>query len=136
MPATPQRGRALRRLTIGAAVLAAAGLTATALPAGADTGDAGHSARAGRTVDVQLLSFNDFHGNLEPPQGSSGTVEEAQPDGSKKSIPAGGAEYLAQSLRTARKGHPYSVTAAGPATWSGPARCCPGCSTTSRPSRR
>ncbi|MGX7757672.1 bifunctional metallophosphatase/5'-nucleotidase [Streptomyces angustmyceticus] len=109
MPATPQRGRTARRLTIGAAVLAAAGLTAAALPAGADTG---HAARTGRTVDVQLLSFNDFHGNLEPPQGSSGTVEEAQPDGTKKTVPAGGVEYLAQSLRTARKGHPYSVTAA------------------------
>ncbi|MEW9521947.1 bifunctional metallophosphatase/5'-nucleotidase [Streptomyces tubercidicus] len=112
MPATPQRRRTARRLTIGAAVLAAAGIAATALPAGADTGRTGHAARSGRTVDVQLLSFNDFHGNLEPPQGSSGTVEELQPDDSKKSVPAGGAEYLAQSLRTARKGHPYSVTAA------------------------
>ncbi|MFE0188733.1 bifunctional metallophosphatase/5'-nucleotidase [Streptomyces sp. NPDC058989] len=110
MPATPQRRRTVRRLTIGAAALAAAaGLAATALPAGADTGPA---ERTGRTVDVQLLSFNDFHGNLEPPQGSSGTVEELQPDGTKKAVPAGGVEYLAQSLRTARKGHPYSVTAA------------------------
>ena len=25
-----------------------------------------------QTIDVQLLSFNDFHGNLEPPAGSSG----------------------------------------------------------------
>ncbi|MFG2286411.1 bifunctional metallophosphatase/5'-nucleotidase [Streptomyces sp. NPDC048595] len=110
MPATPQRRRTVRRLTIGAAALAAAaGLAATALPAGADTGEA---ERSGRTVDVQLLSFNDFHGNLEPPQGSSGTVEELQPDGTKKTVPAGGVEYLAQSLRTAREGHPYSVTAA------------------------
>ncbi|MEU9112146.1 bifunctional metallophosphatase/5'-nucleotidase [Streptomyces sp. NPDC048483] len=113
MPSTPQRRRSARRLTVGlttgAAVLAAViGLTATALPAGAESAHP----RPGRTVDVQLLSFNDFHGNLEPPQGSSGTVEEIQPDGSKKSIPAGGVEYLAQSLRTARKGHPYSVTAA------------------------
>lgn len=30
-----------------------------------------------------------------------------------KAIPAGGVEYLATSLRTARKGNPYSVTAAG-----------------------
>ncbi|MFB6436144.1 bifunctional metallophosphatase/5'-nucleotidase [Streptomyces sp. NPDC056411] len=112
MPATPQRRRRISRLTIGTAVLATAAtaaVTAAALPAGADTG---HRDRSGRTVDVQLLSFNDFHGNLEPPQGSSGTVEELQPDGTKKTVPAGGVEYLAQSLRTARKGHPYSVTAA------------------------
>ncbi len=91
---------------------AATAVTAASLPSGAgpDGGRAG-TAR-GRTVDVQLLSFNDFHGNLEPPQGSSGTVEEIQKDGSKKSVAAGGVEYLAQSLRTARKGHPYSVTAA------------------------
>lgn len=109
MPSTPQPRRLARRLTAGAAVLAAAvGVTATALPAGAQSAPP----RTGRTVDVQLLSFNDFHGNLEPPQGSSGTVEEIQPDGSKKKIPAGGVEYLAQSLRTARKGHPYSITAA------------------------
>ncbi|TJZ52811.1 bifunctional metallophosphatase/5'-nucleotidase [Streptomyces piniterrae] len=110
MPSTPQRRRIARRLTAAAAVLAAAvGVTATALPAGASSDPARHP---GRTVDVQLLSFNDFHGNLQPPQGSSGTVEEIQPDGSKKTVEAGGVEYLAQSLRTARKGHPYSVTAA------------------------
>ncbi|WP_405743727.1 bifunctional metallophosphatase/5'-nucleotidase [Streptomyces sp. NBC_01525] len=113
MQATPQRRRLVRRLTAGAAVLAAAtAVTAASLPSGAgpDTGRAGTA--QGRTVDVQLLSFNDFHGNLEPPQGSSGTVDEIQPDGSKKTVAAGGVEYLARSLRTARKGHPYSVTAA------------------------
>jgi 5'-nucleotidase len=26
------------------------------------------------TMDIQMLSFNDFHGNLEPPTGSSGTL--------------------------------------------------------------
>ncbi|WP_051831138.1 bifunctional metallophosphatase/5'-nucleotidase [Streptomyces violens] len=111
MSVTPHRRRLKRRLAAGATVLAAAaGVTAAALPAGAGTpGGTGHSSR---TVDVQLLSFNDFHGNLEPPQGSSGTVEEEQADGSKKKIEAGGVEYLANSLRTARKGHPYSVTAA------------------------
>ncbi|MGW1074379.1 bifunctional metallophosphatase/5'-nucleotidase [Streptomyces sp. NPDC002537] len=103
MPATPPRKRLSRRLTTTVAVLAAAsGVLATAGPA---------SARHSRTVDVQMLSFNDFHGNLEPPQGSSGTVTEIQPDGSKKAVPAGGVEYLASSLRSARKGHPYSVTA-------------------------
>ncbi|MEV6672097.1 bifunctional metallophosphatase/5'-nucleotidase [Streptomyces sp. NPDC051162] len=104
MHATPPRKRRSRRLTTTVAVLAAtAGVLATAGPA---------SAHHSRTVDVQLLSFNDFHGNLEPPQGSSGTVTELQQDGTKKAVPAGGVEYLANSLRTARKGHPYSVTAA------------------------
>ncbi|MEU5639137.1 bifunctional metallophosphatase/5'-nucleotidase [Streptomyces milbemycinicus] len=115
MPATSGRHRAARRLTAAAAVLAAAaGVLSAAGPAGANA-DSADSAkpRPARTVDVQLLSFNDLHGNLEPPQGSSGTVTETQPDGTTKAIPAGGAEYLANALRTARKGHPYSITAAG-----------------------
>ncbi|MFF4478436.1 bifunctional metallophosphatase/5'-nucleotidase [Streptomyces melanosporofaciens] len=114
MPARPQRRGAARRLATGVAVLAAAAGVLTAVgPAGADTAAASDKHRPGRTVDVQLLSFNDLHGNLEPPQGSSGTVTETQPDGTTKTIPAGGAEYLATSLRNARKGHDYSVTAAG-----------------------
>ncbi|MEU3960155.1 bifunctional metallophosphatase/5'-nucleotidase [Streptomyces buecherae] len=117
MPATPERRRAARRLAATAAVLAAAaGVLATALPAGADTETAARGANHGghgRTVDVQLLSFNDLHGTLEPPQGSAGTVTQTQPDGTTKAIPAGGVEYLATSLREAREGHRYSVTAAG-----------------------
>ncbi|MFK0257395.1 bifunctional metallophosphatase/5'-nucleotidase [Streptomyces sp. NPDC090445] len=111
MSATPQRHHRTRRLTlIAAAATAASGaLVAAALPAGAASGG---SAGKGRTVDVQLLSFNDFHGTLEPPQGSSGTVTERQADGTTKAIPAGGVEYLATSLREARKGHEYSITAA------------------------
>ncbi|QKV94179.1 bifunctional metallophosphatase/5'-nucleotidase [Streptomyces sp. NA02950] len=113
MAARPQRRGAARRLATGVAVLAAtAGVLSAADPAGADTTAApGH--RPDRTVDVQLLSFNDLHGNLEPPQGSSGNVTETQADGTTKSVPAGGVEYLATSLRKARAGHPYSVTAAG-----------------------
>ncbi|MFE9795199.1 bifunctional metallophosphatase/5'-nucleotidase [Streptomyces goshikiensis] len=111
MSATPQRNRRARRLTLAAlAVTAGAGaMVAAALPAGAASG--GGAAKS-RTVDVQLLSFNDFHGTLEPPQGSSGTVTERQADGTTKAIPAGGVEYLATGLREARKGHEYSVTAA------------------------
>ena len=40
-------------------------------------------------VEVQLLALNDFHGNLEPPGGSGGTVA---------GVPAGGMEYLATQL--------------------------------------
>ena len=110
MSARSHRRRTARRLTTGAAVLAAAaGVLAVALPAGAESADRnGH----GRTVDVQLLSFNDFHGNLEPPAGSSGRVTQLNPDGTTTTIDAGGAEYLATSLRKARTGHAYSVTAA------------------------
>ncbi|WAP56826.1 bifunctional metallophosphatase/5'-nucleotidase [Streptomyces sp. S465] len=114
MSAGPQRRGAARRLATGVAVLAAAaGVLTAANPAGADTAAASAKHRPGRTVDVQLLSFNDLHGNLEPPQGSSGTVTETQPDGTTKTVPAGGVEYLATALRDARKGHEYSVTAAG-----------------------
>ncbi|MEO3843432.1 bifunctional metallophosphatase/5'-nucleotidase [Streptomyces sp. CNZ287] len=87
----------------------AGSLFAAAQPAGADSAE---KQDRGRTVDVQLLSFNDFHGNLEPPQGSSGEVAELQPDGSKKTVKAGGVAYLATSLRDAREGNRYSVTAA------------------------
>ncbi|MGP3983448.1 bifunctional metallophosphatase/5'-nucleotidase [Streptomyces sp. KR80] len=113
MPATPQRRRATRRLTVGAAVLAAAaGVLSAAIPAGADTTKHGDGPGHRGTVDVQLLSFNDFHGNLEPPAGSAGQVVHQHPDGSTEKIDAGGVEYLATSLRTARKSHRYSVTAA------------------------
>ncbi|MER8266114.1 bifunctional metallophosphatase/5'-nucleotidase [Streptomyces griseus] len=118
MSATPQKNRATRRVLAAAAGLATVGALVAAMPAGAhDRGDGhGHGHGNGhkpRTVDVQLLSFNDLHGNLEPPAGSAGNVSEKQPDGTVKAIPAGGVEYLATSLRTARQGNPYSVTAAG-----------------------
>ncbi|GAA2968045.1 MULTISPECIES: bifunctional metallophosphatase/5'-nucleotidase [Streptomyces] len=116
MSATPHpKNRAPRRLLAAAAGLATVGALVAAMPAGAhDRGHGhGHGHPSPRTVDVQLLSFNDLHGNLEPPAGSTGTVSETQADGTVTSVPAGGVEYLATSLRTARKGHPYSVTAAG-----------------------
>lgn len=116
MSATPQKNRATRRVLAAAAGLATMGALVAAMPAGAQDRGHGHGHGHGhkpRTVDVQLLSFNDLHGNLEPPAGSAGNVSETQPDGTVKAIPAGGVEYLATSLRTARKGNPYSVTAAG-----------------------
>ncbi|MFJ8827399.1 5'-nucleotidase C-terminal domain-containing protein [Streptomyces sp. NPDC102467] len=122
MPVMPQGlrpgARPLRRrakAVLGAvATLTTAGALIAALPASAAHGGGHHGGQHGqsRYQDVQLLSFNDFHGNLEPPAGSSGQVAEKQADGTTKQVDAGGAEYLATSLRTARKGHPYSVTAA------------------------
>ncbi|MFC8230905.1 bifunctional metallophosphatase/5'-nucleotidase [Streptomyces sp. NPDC057287] len=108
----PQKNRASRRALAAVAGLTTVGALVAAMPAGAHDRGHGHG-HPSRTVDVQLLSFNDLHGNLEPPAGSAGTVSEKQADGTVKAVPAGGVEYLATSLRTARKGHPYSVTAAG-----------------------
>ncbi|WEH34289.1 5'-nucleotidase C-terminal domain-containing protein [Streptomyces sp. AM 4-1-1] len=115
MSATPQKNRATRRVLAAAAGMVTVGALVAAAPAGAHGHGHGHGGghqRPASTVDVQLLSFNDLHGNLEPPAGSAGSVDELQADGTKKAVPAGGVEYLASSLRTARKGHPYSVTAA------------------------
>ncbi|MFI1226934.1 MULTISPECIES: bifunctional metallophosphatase/5'-nucleotidase [unclassified Streptomyces] len=114
MSATPQKNRATRRVLAAAAGLATVGALVAAMPAGAHDRGNGHGhGHKPRTVDVQLLSFNDLHGNLEPPAGSAGTVSKTHEDGTVEAIPAGGVEYLATSLRTARKGNPYSVTAAG-----------------------
>ncbi|MEU6451666.1 bifunctional metallophosphatase/5'-nucleotidase [Streptomyces sp. NPDC046979] len=120
MPATAQphqsrRRRRTGRLLAAATVVTAGALAAAALPASAnaDAGTSRHGHGHGRYQDVQLLSFNDLHGNLEPPAGSSGRVTEVQPDGTTKTVDAGGVEYLATHLREAREGNRYSVTAAG-----------------------
>ncbi|MCX5235379.1 bifunctional metallophosphatase/5'-nucleotidase [Streptomyces prunicolor] len=117
MPATTQPDRPRRRRTaalLAATVsLATAGALAAALPADAHGNPGGQGHKPSRYQDVQLLSFNDLHGNLEPPSGSSGRVTELQADGTTKTIDAGGVEYLATHLRDARKNNPYSITAAG-----------------------
>ncbi|WP_328781843.1 bifunctional metallophosphatase/5'-nucleotidase [Streptomyces canus] len=107
-----RRRRRTYRLVAAAAGLATVGALAAALPAGAHDNKHGKPLPS-RYQDVQLLSFNDLHGNLEPPSGSSGRVTELQADGTTKTIDAGGVEYLATHLREARKGNAYSVTAAG-----------------------
>ncbi|OWA06250.1 bifunctional metallophosphatase/5'-nucleotidase [Streptomyces sp. CS113] len=119
-PHQPRRRRRTSRLLVAAATVVTAGaLAAATLPASASAGGndrghgPGHGHGQGRYQDVQLLSFNDLHGNLEPPAGSSGRVTEVQPDGTTKTIDAGGVEYLATHLREARKGNRYSITAAG-----------------------
>ncbi|MGC3002390.1 bifunctional metallophosphatase/5'-nucleotidase [Streptomyces sp. G35A] len=122
MPATSpahhqrRRRRTNRLLATAAGLVTAGALAAAALPGSASAGEnkgapKGH--HPGRYQDVQLLSFNDLHGNLEPPAGSSGRVTEVQPDGTTKTVDAGGVEYLATHLRKAREGNRYSITAAG-----------------------
>ncbi|WP_345278930.1 bifunctional metallophosphatase/5'-nucleotidase [Streptomyces gulbargensis] len=118
MGTTPRKNKAGRRILAVGAGLATAGALVAALPAGAsqdaaDTAASGTNGKGwGRMVDVQLLSFNDLHGNLEPPAGSSGQVSHTHPDGRVEKIDAGGVEYLATHLRQARQGNRYSITAA------------------------
>jgi 5'-nucleotidase len=58
------------------------------------------SAQPSGTVDVQILAINDFHGNLEPPTGSSGRID---------NINAGGVEYLATHINNLRATNPNTV---------------------------
>jgi len=106
--------RLIGALSVGAVALA--GVTATS--------GTSEAHRGGRTVDVQILSFNDFHGNLEPPSGSSGRVvngHRLDPTSGKavdvttdSLVPpgVGGAEFLATHLKEARRGHPNTLTVA------------------------
>ncbi|TQJ25630.1 5'-nucleotidase [Micromonospora sp. A202] len=90
----------MRRAAVGLTVLAVAAFGAVATsPEQAD-------ARP-KPVDVTLLALNDFHGNLEPPSGSSGTIAGQT---------AGGVEYLAThlaELRAAAKKKNTITVAAG-----------------------
>jgi 5'-nucleotidase len=57
-------------------------------------------------VEVQILAFNDFHGNLEtPPQ-----VEVTEANGTKHKIVTGGVAHLAATLAGLRVGHANTVT--------------------------
>ncbi|GAA2714852.1 bifunctional metallophosphatase/5'-nucleotidase [Micromonospora olivasterospora] len=77
----------MRRAAVGLTALAAAALSTVAVnPSQAEAGP--------KPVDVKLLAINDFHGNLEPPSGSSGTIA---------GQPAGGVEYLATQLAALRQ---------------------------------
>ncbi|SFC33889.1 5'-nucleotidase [Nocardioides terrae] len=76
----------------------------------------GHHAKG--LQDIQLLSFNDFHGNLQPPSGSGGRlvtghhIDPATGTPVDETTDVGGVEYLATHLAQARAGHRDSLTVA------------------------
>ncbi|MEU8150709.1 bifunctional metallophosphatase/5'-nucleotidase [Nonomuraea sp. NPDC048901] len=78
--------RSLLRLVLAGAV-AAGGFAAATAPANAS--------KAPKTVPVRLLALNDFHGNLEPPTGSSGRMV----DENGATVEAGGAAYVATHMK-------------------------------------
>ena len=117
--------RSIRRLT-GAAV-AGICIAALAAPAfAAPGGSQGKGNPQGPLMDLQILSFNDFHGNLEPivSTSSSGRLqvdpyvdfEDVDRDGNTTEMvnmrAAGGVEYLATHLDQARAGHRNTLTVA------------------------
>ena len=82
-----------------AAVMAVVALTFGSLGAtGAEAHGGKHPKPTPKSVQVRVISFNDLHGNLEPPTGSSGRVVQA--DGT--TVDAGGAVYLATHVKQLR----------------------------------
>jgi 5'-nucleotidase len=83
----------------------ASALSAALLTACAHTGSppplAPPPAPAPARVPLRLLAINDFHGNLTPPEGSSGQIRVGA-----ERVPAGGAAWLAQQLNALRASAP------------------------------
>jgi len=87
---------------IGRIVAACAGLTLVGCAA-----EFAPPARIARgPVEIQILAFNDFHGNLQTPD----AVEIADPDGTKHKVLTGGAAHLAAALAGLRAGRAYTMT--------------------------
>ncbi|MGW5237808.1 bifunctional metallophosphatase/5'-nucleotidase [Monashia sp. NPDC004114] len=101
--------RRLAGVAIAGACIAALAAPALAAPAGDNTGKGDPQ---GPLLNIQILSFNDFHGNLEPPTGSSARLTIPAPGGGTTTGDFGGVEYLATHLKEARKGHDKTVTVA------------------------
>ena len=97
-------------LAAAAAALAAAGLAVptTSVSAAPERGD---------VAKARFFSFNDFHGALDPPTGSGAAVI---------GVPAGGAEYLATTLKRLRAdadANGQKALTAGPLRRGTPASC-------------
>jgi 2',3'-cyclic-nucleotide 2'-phosphodiesterase (5'-nucleotidase family) len=123
---TSRLPRVLAATAAAVAVVALSSATALASGPASAAGDDGH--RRGheprhrpsqREGQIQLLSFNDLHGNLEPPAGSGGRITTGYtestttpPAAVPTTVDAGGTEYLATHLAKARAGHRNTATVA------------------------
>ena len=86
---TQARG-ALRRATL---LVAVAALISAGIATSTTSSQAAKPDNKGNIAKARFFSFNDFHGALDPPTGSGGLVN---------GVPAGGAEYLATTLKGLR----------------------------------
>ena len=68
----------------------------------------GAIAASNTSFKVQILTFNDFHGNLEPPSGSDAKMISTE-DPTQQDL--GGSEYLSTTLSLLRQKARYSITA-------------------------
>ena len=57
-------------------------------------------------IEVQILAFNDLHGNLETPP----PFEVTEADATRRKIVSGGVAHLAAALTALRAGHPQTIT--------------------------
>jgi 5'-nucleotidase len=57
-------------------------------------------------VEVKLIAFNDFHGNLQPPRS---TVDHPAPGPEAVRVPAGGAAYLTSAIESLRSRNDNSL---------------------------
>ncbi|ODS53293.1 MAG: hypothetical protein ABS36_14690 [Acidobacteria bacterium SCN 69-37] len=81
----------------------AAALLLVTLAGCTSTGSTRLPAASAALVDIQILAFNDFHGNLEPPAGSNGRWED---------VAVGGIEYFATHLARLRATNPNTIVVA------------------------
>ncbi|WP_437732007.1 bifunctional metallophosphatase/5'-nucleotidase [Sorangium sp. So ce1335] len=98
--------------TGGSGGIAGTGSGATGTGTGGQGGSGGSGGAGGAggdggsdTVSVQILAFNDFHGNLEPPAGSSGRI--ILPDATQ--VDAGGVAHFASRVAALRATNPNTV---------------------------
>jgi 5'-nucleotidase len=67
--------------------------------------------RPAAPVEVKLIAFNDFHGNLEPPKSA---IEAPRHEDGSTRVPAGGAAWLASAIARLRSANPNNaVVSAG-----------------------
>lgn len=95
------RPRVRRRASAGA--IAAGALLAAGTLAGSAVAAPGHGPQP---VDLQILSFNDYHGNLEAPTGGNATLP------GQGTTAFGGAAYLSQTLTGLRAAKANTLTVA------------------------